>query len=98
MFDAKAIGARLRARRIEATWGMRRLEEESGVGIATISEIENGQPEMRAGAFFAICEALRIDPLRAWYGDERGRPAKPKSPITTPPPSSAERETKRPGK
>ncbi len=68
----RRVGKRLQLRRDEAGYSLADLELRTGISKGTLSRIENGlQREMSAGAFFAICDALAIDPLLVWYGDAR---------------------------
>lgn len=92
----RLAGKRLHLRREESGHGLRFIAERTGIGLATLSRIENGlQREMSVGNFFALCEALDLDPLRAWYGDARRAPAHESS---LPPPASSQRPSKRPPK
>lgn len=96
----RLVGKRLNLRRTEARMSVRDLSRASGVNINTISKIERGkQKELTAWAFFALCEALRIDPLLAWYGEtrkpEEGRASRRSEP---PPPASSRRPTPIPPK
>lgn len=84
------VGQRLKLRRMEAGYSMRRLKELSGIDINTISKIERGeQNQLSAGNFFALCEALALDPLLAWYGESRKPQANRRS--EPPPPMSSRR-------
>jgi DNA-binding Xre family transcriptional regulator len=92
----RRVGKRINTRRDEAGLSLRDLSARTGINIATLSEIENGlQKELSAGNFFAICEALALDPLIAWYGETR-KPA-PKA-QSEPPPASTRRASKTPPK
>lgn len=84
------VGKRLDLRREEAGITVTELGERSGVNKSQVSRILKGsQNNLSAGNFFALCEALALDPLRAWYGELR-RPA------SVPPPASQKRPSKAP--
>lgn len=85
------VGMRMKLRRREAGYSLRRLKELTGIDINTISKIERGeQNELSAGNFFTLCEALALDPMRAWYGEERKPGSSRRS---EPPPASVRRPT-----
>ncbi|HZU84380.1 MAG TPA: hypothetical protein VE987_15730 [Polyangiaceae bacterium] len=70
---------------------LRELSAETGIDIGSLSEMLRGlQPEMSVGNFFVLCEALRTDPMKIWYGDER-KPSRsePPPPMSTPRPSTS---------
>ena len=80
----KFFGMRMALRRRECELTVRDLEERTGIDKATLSRIAAGeQPEMTVGNFFAICEALAMDPLQAWYGPT-GKPRRSEPPPASP--------------
>lgn len=94
----KMAGQRLSTRKLELEHELgrdiplRELEAETGIGIHSLSDILNGhQKELSVGNFFALCEALKTDPLKIWYGDER-RPSR----RSDPPPASQQRPSTSP--
>lgn len=91
--QVRKVGARLYARRVDANFSIRDVEDRTGIDKKTISQIENGlQREISAPAFFAICEALGYDPLKAWYGDTGWPPPPPQiARPSDPPPASISR-------
>lgn len=87
--QVRVVGARLSARLAESGMSMRELARKLGWQPSQVSKIMNGkQPEMSAGSFFELCEALQIDPMKAWYGDTR-RPMR--RPSESEPPASSNR-------
>ena len=60
LLDTKALAERLKAKRGKR--GLREISEEmNGIGIATLSRIENGKiPDIET--FFAICHWLQVSP------------------------------------
>ncbi|HTQ48751.1 MAG TPA: helix-turn-helix transcriptional regulator [Polyangiaceae bacterium] len=91
--DVAADRLRTRKKELEIELGrkisLRDLQAETGIDAGSLSEILRGkQPEVSAGNFFTLCEALKTDPMKVWYGDERRPPRR-----SEPPPASVERPT-----
>jgi len=117
-YEAWAVmaGQRLTTRKAELEQELgreittRELQDQTGVDKSQVSRILNGaQKNVSVGNFFAICEALKIDPLKAWWGDSRrapmGWPRSSGAPALTaeirpsePPPASMARPSKAPQK
>lgn len=57
-----AVAAHLRAERARAQLKQSELAELSGLSVATIIRLENGQRGMTLSQLFAIAGALKIDP------------------------------------
>lgn len=92
----RLVGKRFGLRREERGLTVTELARRAGIGKSAMSRIEAGtQPQLSAGDFFAICEALEMDPRKAWYGED-GAPAA-KQP-TVPPPAESSRRASAPPK
>lgn len=85
------VGMRLKIGRLEAELSQGDVERKTGIDKSTISRIEHGyQKEMSAGNFFALCEALELDPITTWYGPSKRKGA------SEPPPASTTRRSSKP--
>jgi transcriptional regulator with XRE-family HTH domain len=82
----------MKTRRDEAGYSFTDLSEKTGINKSQLSRIESGQQrQMTAGNFFAICEALALDPMFAWYGESRRQARQ-----SEPPPASSRRASRPP--
>jgi hypothetical protein len=69
-----AFARRMRKARDEHDpyWSLRTLAGHAKIDIGSLHRIENGKrPHLAVHSFLAICEALGMHPLWAWFGDTR---------------------------
>lgn len=103
--NAAAAGKRIDAALAQAGWTQADLARKTGVDKSQVSRIITGKyVEVSVGPFFAICEALALDPVYVWTGrTKRGElsppppaPEQAKRPASVPPPASERRRSDRP--
>lgn len=71
--SAQLAGARLQLARKERGLSQEDVAELARTDKGTISRVESGAlPEMAAGLFLDICEALEQDPSFVWWGKPSG--------------------------
>ncbi len=63
-------GRRLRELRVERALSLRALGERSGVGFATINNLENGNRPARLATIRKLAEALGVEPKELMKGEE----------------------------
>lgn len=96
-----AVGRRVRFAREEAGLSQADLGVRCGVHKSQISRMENGENlEISAVAYFAICEALLLDPNETWTGKKKRKlpssPADGPTEATPIPPSSTRSRNSQP--
>jgi transcriptional regulator with XRE-family HTH domain len=61
---ARAVGQRIRYRRLRRRWSQPKLAEATGLSVSFISDVESGQRSMSVDSLVVFAAALDISPCR----------------------------------